>query len=194
MAAVLKTLFPSGRVKQQLYPRHPGLAMANKDPTFEGDNKAVPIVYESTNGASADFATAQANKDGSYSVKFLIDVVSDYSLASVTREVMLRTRSNKGARLKAIEHAHEMALYSAMRSLSHAFYRDGEGVLGRISSGSSVGTATITLEDITDIVHFRKGMKLQASAAIGGALRNSGATVTVQSVNRSTGTVTATGN
>lgn len=170
------------------------MAMLAKDPTFAGDNIAIPIIYEATNGASADFTTAQGNKDASSMVKFLIDVVPDYSLVGVSRDVMLRTRLDKGARLKAIEHAHEMALYSCGRSASHAIFRDGEGVLGRISTTSNVATTTITLEDKTDIVHFRKGMKLQASLTPGSALRSAGATVTVASVDRALGTVTATGN
>jgi hypothetical protein len=194
MAAVLKTLFPNGRVKHQLYPRHPGMALAKKDPTFSGENMSIPIVHESSNGASATFATAQANKDASSMVKFLLTTVEDYSLASVTRKVMLQTRDNKGARLKAIEHAHKMALYAAGRSISHAFFRDGEGVLGKISSDSTVASTTIKLADPSDVVHFRKGMKVVASEDVGGTLRDSGDAVTITAVNRATGELTAGAN
>jgi hypothetical protein len=194
MSAVLKTLFPSGRVKEQLYKRSPTLGILKKDPTFSGESLTIPIVYESTNGASATFSTAQNNKDTSSMVKFVITTVEDYSLVSVTRKVMLQTRNDKGARLKAIEHAHKMALYTAGRSISHGLFRDGEGVLGQISATSNVGTTVITLAEPSDVVHFRKGMKLVASAAVGGALRNAGATVTVAAVNRSNGQITATGN
>lgn len=191
---ILKTLYPNGRVKKQLYPRMPGVAMLKKNPEYAGEGIKIPIIHEGSNGASATFSTALANKDGGQMGKFLVDTVEDYSLASITRKVMLQTRNDRGARLKAIELAFNLALYSVGRSISHGFYRDGEGTLGRISTGSSVGTATITLEDKTDIVHIRKGMRLQASLTPGSALRTSGAVVTVLSVNRALGTITATGN
>lgn len=190
MSAVLKTLFPSGRVKEQLYPRHPMLGMLRKDPTFSGSQMAIPIVYGATNGASAQFSNAQDNKDQSSIIQFNLTTVEDYSLASVTRKVMLQTRNDKGARLKAIEHAHKMALYTCGRSISHSLFRDGEGVLGQISSGSSVSSATITLANVTDIVAFQKGLKVSFSTAVGGVLRNSGATAVVSSVDRGAGTVT----
>lgn len=178
----------------QLYPRHPGIAMLPKNPDYSGQGIKIPIIHDGTNGASADFATALANKDGGSSVAFTPTTVEDYSLASITRKVMLETRNDKGARLKAIDLAFKLALYAVGRSISHAYYRDGEGVLGQISATSNVGTATITLTDKTDIVHIRKGMKLQASAAVGGTLKSSGATVTVLAVDRMAGTITATGN
>lgn len=192
MAAVLKTLYPSGRVKEQLYPRHPFLGMIRKDPTFSGAQMAIPIVYGATNGASAQFSSAQDNKDSSSIVQFNLTTVEDYSLASVTRKVMLQTRNDKGARLKAIEHAHKMALYTCGRSISHSLFRDGDGVLGQISSGSNVGSTTITLANPTDIVAFQKGLKVSSSSSVGGTLNNSGATLTVASVDRGAGTVTFT--
>lgn len=190
----LKELFPTGRVKKQLYPRHPLFAMLKKDPTLSGEMKVIPIVYNATNGASADFPTAQANKDKSSSARFNIEVVQDYSLANFTRKLMLQTRDDKGARLKAAEMTYELILYTAGRSLSNALYRDGYGVLGTISSGSTVASTTITLTNISDVVAFQAGMVLVASPynqAEGYTLRTG--TGMILSVNRSTGVLTNSG-
>lgn len=192
MLAVLKTLFPKGAVKEQIYPRHPFFGLVNKDPSFSGVNKAIPVVYSGTSGASATFATAVANKGGSNMVQFLLTTVEDYATVSVTRKVMLQTRDDKGARLKAVEHAHKMGLYSVGRSLSNSLFRDGEGIIGAISSGSTVASTSITLADINDVVNFEKGMEIVASTAAGGALRTGSATVT--GVNRSTGVLTTDSN
>lgn len=188
--ALVKTLFPSGRVKKQLYPRHPGVAMVPKDENIGGDYIKIPVIYGATNGGSATFAKAQSNRSDSASKAFLVNTIEDYATVEIPRKIMLQTRTDKMARVEAVDHAHEMSLYVAGRSLSHSFYRDGEGILGQISSTSTVSTATITLTDISDAVHFEVGMKLVASTAAGGALRNSGDTVTLTAVNRRTGQLT----
>lgn len=189
----LKQLFPTGRVKKQLYPRHPLFAMIKKDSTMSGEMKVIPIVYNATNGASADFQTAQANKDKSSSARFNITVVQDYSLANFTRRLMLQTRDNKGARLKAAEMTYEIILYTAGRSLSNALYRDGTGVIGAVSSGSNVASLTITLSNKSDVVAFQKGMVVVASdgTQVNGYTLRAGS-VTISQVNRTLGTLTTT--
>lgn len=189
-AGILKTLFPTGRIKKQLYERSPFFAMVPKDPTMSGKSKNIPIVYTGVGGRSASFAKAQTNRTASAVAEFALTTVEDYATVSVTRKLMLQTRNDKGARLKALEHATNLGLYQIGRSLSHGLYGNGYGTLGQISSGSSVGTSTITLADTSQIVNFEVGMKLVAAATEAGALRSSGATATISAVNRDAGTLT----
>lgn len=89
------------------------------------------------------------------------------------------------------------ALITLGISAGSALFGNGGGAIGQISAGSSVGTATITLANISQILNFQVGMLLNASVddgTGGGGTRNAGATVTITNVNTATGQLTASGN
>lgn len=79
------------------------------------------------------------------------------------------------------------AIHSAARSLAVAMYGTGSGKIGRIASGQT--TATITLSDVESITNFEKGMTLVVSTADGGGSVKAGSAV-VTGLDRDLGTVT----
>ena len=195
-APVLKTLYPDG-LAAILYPKNPTFALMPKADDFEGENLTVVCKYGGSTGDAVDFATAQAGKSGSQYTKFTITRSKEYAVGGLDTEVMRASRSNKGALAKALKTEIDSSLYKIGRALTVGVWGNGGGSLGQISAGSNVGTPTITLADISQIVNFEKGMVLQASVddgTLAGGLRSAGATVTVAGVDRDAGTVTATGN
>jgi hypothetical protein len=193
---VLKTLYPDG-LAAVLYPKNPTFALLPKSDDFEGENMTITCKFGGSTGDAVDFATAQAGKSGSQYTKFTITRSSEYAVGGLTTEVMRASRSNKGALAKALKTEIDSSLYKLGRAFANGIWGNGGGAIGKISAGSNVGTATITLSDISQIVNFEKGMVLQASVDDGtaaGGLRSAGTTVTVAGVDRDAGTITATGN
>lgn len=195
-APVLKTLYPDG-LAAVLYPKNPLFALLSKEDDFEGENMTISTKYGGSTGDAVDFANAQAGKSGSNYAKFTLTRNTEYAVGGLTTEVIRASRSNKGALVKALKTEVDSSMYKMGRAFAAGLYGNGGGAIGRISAGSAVGTPTITLADISQIVNFEKGMLLQASAddgTGGGGLRSGGATVTIAGVDRDLGTITATGN
>lgn len=193
---VLKTLYPDG-LAAILYPKNPTFALMTKEDDFEGDNMTITCKFGGSTGDAVDFSNAQGGKSGSQYTKFTITRSSEYAVGGLTTEVMRASRSNKGALVKALKTEIDSSLYKMGRAMAAGLWGNGGGALGKISAGSNVGTATITLSDISQIVNFEKGMVLQASVDDGtaaGGLRSGGTTVTIAGVDRDLGTITATGN
>ena len=137
---------------------------------FVGENYVQPIIFGNSQGNSADFATAQANKTAGSIKKFTITTVKDYALASIDNETILASKNNSGAFMSAVSFATDGAFAQASRSLAGAVYGSGSGKLGQVISTYSSGT-TITLSQASDIVNFEVGMKINfAVAETGGSV------------------------
>ena len=191
--AALKQLYDDERVRSVVYKNNALHAMLPKFPRFEGRNMPLVLAFGNPQGRSSVFATAQANKSAGKYTDFLLTRVKDYGLTSIELEAIQASASDKGAFMRASTAEIDGILNQVARSLSIAEYRNGGGAIGRIASGQA--TPTITLVDPTDGTNFEVGMVLQVSVddGTGGAGVRAG-TVTVTSVNRETGTVTASGN
>lgn len=120
---------------------------------------------------------------------------NNYVAANVTGAAIAQSRGNENALIDAFTAELDGAFLTQGIYLGTSIFGNGGGALGQISTGSTVGSATITLANINDIAKFFVGMTLQASTddGTGGAGVLAG-TVTVTGVNVSTGTVTASGN
>lgn len=190
-AAALKTLYPEKTMEIECYKNHPLLAMVPKAENFEGANLVIPVSYSFGPGISADFGTAQTNADASAQVAFTVTRASTHAVAKISSEVIEASKSDKGAFVDALKHEMDSALQGLSEDLAATVYGSGSGSIGKISAGSNVATATITLSDIEQIVNFYKGQKLALSSADGtGSLRDSGDVVTVSALDRDAGTVT----
>lgn len=187
---VLKELYVGQKVADVTFKRNPFLAMLPKFTKFGGRNYPVPVTYNKAQGRSAVFATAQANSTANKHVEFLITRVSDYQMALVQAEAAEAAQSDAEAFLEVITDELDGAMETLATAIETFLFRSGTGSIGQISSGSNVGTDTITLEDINEIVNFESGMTLKASATDGGAVRT-GSEV-VEAVDRNLGTLTAT--
>lgn len=191
-AAALKQHYVDFTVKNLVYKNNPLHAMIRKDEKFGGLNMPLPLIYGNPQGRSATFSNALAQKTNSQIKAFTLTRVSDYSLANIQNEVLEASQGDSDAFMRAATTEIDGAIQSCVRSLAGAEYRNGTGSLGQISAGSTVGTPTITLANIEDIVNFEVGMTIAVSATDGAA--NRVGSVVISAINRSTGTLTASGN
>jgi hypothetical protein len=191
---ILKQIYVENKVYDTTYRARPAFASIAKFEGFGGRNLPIPLKYGNPQGRSADFSLAQANRTPTRYEDFVLTRVNDYSVATIDADAAEATKSDNMAFLSALT-AH---IDSAMASLSDAIetfiFRNGEGWIGQISSGSNVATNTVTLADINDVTNFEVGMSLNAidSADPDGATRNTDAEEVLAAVNRSTGTLRST--
>ncbi len=191
--AALKQLYDDSRVRSVVYKNNPFHAMVPKFTRFEGRNMPLVLTYGNPQGRSAAFATAQTNKTAGLYTDFLLTRVKDYGLTSIELEAIQASAGDRGAFMRASTTEIDGILNQVARSLSIAEYRNGGGAIGQISAGSDVTTATITLAKPTDATNFEAGMVLEVSVddgTGGGGVR--AGTVTLDSVNRENGDLTAT--
>lgn len=187
-ASLLKEYYTGDKVEEMTYATNPLLAIMPKMTEFYGKTLPIPIIYGTTQG-SATFSVAVANKSSSQSKEFQLTRANDYSLASIGREAVMASESDRGAFLEAAKVNIDGAIRCATRSLAISAYRKGSGRRGKISAGSDVTTATITLNDINDITNFEVFMTLQLSATDGTGTVRTG-TAQIAAVDRSAGTIT----
>jgi hypothetical protein len=188
--AALKQLNRDELVRKTTYEDRPMYAMLPKYERFTGRNMPMLNVYGNPQGRSASFSEAQGNTTSTLMTDFLLDIVSDYSVATMTGEVVDRTRSDKGAFLKALQSTIKNAQESLADAIETFSPLSGTGSIGQVSSGSTVSASTITLEDTSLISNFEVGMTLRGTSTDGGAY-DTGEEV-LAAVNRSTGVLTAT--
>lgn len=187
-AYALKAHYDSKRMEQMTLKDNPFLALVPKKTDFGGDGTwTLPVMYAGPQRVSATFAKAQANTSTSKGIKFLIPRKSEFSLASISAEVMEASEGNANAFMEAATLEIDQAINSASRSTASALYGSGSGSLGAIAS---ISTATITLADADSVMNFEVGMKLELSATDGTGSVRSG-TITLVGINRDLGTITA---
>lgn len=183
-AAMLKEYYSPDRVAKMILEDSPFLAMVPKK-AIVGESWDLPIIYAGTAGRSAAFATAQAQKTQTSSVKFQITTSPDYSLASLNRRVMLASRSNAGAFLPAAKAVVDDALMQLRRSLAITSFRDGTGVKGQVAASTAT---TLTLSNREDAVNFQVGERVTVTDdTVPTTVRG---TAAITGINRSTGVLT----
>jgi|CXWL01.1.fsa_nt_gi hypothetical protein len=195
--AVLKTQYTQKKVNLLCYKNNPFYAKVTKRTDFVGANKVVAVRNASPQGRGAGslgFTAGLANMSASVYNKFTVTRVSDYAFGQVTTEAIRASKNDAGSLVEGLKTEVDGAIYTCMRSLALGMYGNSGGARGQISSGSSVGTATITLANLTDVVNFEVGMILNLSAADGTSGSKRTGTVTLTGVDRIAGTLTASGN
>ncbi len=194
LAAVLKTQYTQSKVNNICYPESALFAKFKKRTDFVGANKVVAFQYGSPQARGFDFASGLANMTASQYAKVTVTRSKDYSFGQVTTEAIESAGTDAGALLNSLKKEIDNAMYTAGRSIAAQMFRNGGGARGQISAGSNVGTATITLANVNDVVNFEKNMVLNVASTDGTSGAKRSGTVTVSSVDRDLGTVTATGN
>lgn len=163
-----------------------------------GIDVAFPItIYGGSSGASATFATAQANAQGLQSVKFQLTRSNEYGYVLLDRQTMMATTGLPEAFVQQKTAEIEGMMITVNNEIAFGLYSDGTAQRGTISTGSTVASSTITLSDITQSVNFESGMWVVAASATGVALRNAGAAVQLTGVQQSgtnKGQLTVSGN
>jgi hypothetical protein len=186
----LKQLYKDDNVRHSTYKNRPMLALLPKDEGFGGRDMPIVNAFGNPQGRSSVFATAQANTTALKLEDFKIDIVSDYSVATISGELVDRASNNKHAFLTAVKSIIDAAMDSLSDAIETFIPRSGTGKVGTIATTTAVSTDTISLTVLDDVRNFEVGMSLVASQTDGGALRNAGAKTTLAKINRSSGTLT----
>lgn len=191
-AAGLKVHYTDDTIRNMVYLDNPLLALMPKFEKFGGKNLPIPIIYGNPQGRSATFATAQANKGSTKIKDFTLTRVSDYSLASISNEVILASQGDVNAFMEAAVTEIDGAIHSCARSLAVSMFRNGSGSIARLAN-SGFATTAATLVTSDDVVNFEVGMVLVANDTDDGVSVRAG-TLTVAGVDRMQGIVTMSGN
>jgi hypothetical protein len=192
LSALYKILYPQGHVPDETYQDFPMLSIIGRDENFYGPSMFLPLKYGNGNKRSSTFTNAQGNSGPSSNVGFTVTRARDYAVAYIDNESMEASEKDEGAFVDIFKHEVDSAMKASVQSEAQSLAGDGTGIIGQISSGSNVGTPTITLADISQVVNFEVGNVLVVTATVGGAARTG--SVTLTAVNRKTGTLTASGN
>jgi len=192
----LKEHYTGDKVESLVYADNPLLALMPKTSDGFGKYIPVPVIYGTGGRRSATFSQAQtrAGSVGTNGVSFQLTPVSDYALATVDGMLIATAKGNPNAFMEAVTTEIDSAITELKNTLGRDLYRAGWGNIGVIATGGISG-ATITLATLADVNHFEEGLQVVFSdSESGDTLRNSGAGLTVQSVDRDAGTVTFTAN
>ena len=185
-----RSLWPQKSIYDILLKETPFLGKLPKDTTFAEDIRYIAVGSGAPQGVGPIFATAKGNKTASLASQFQITAKTYYALFSIEGRLMRKAKSDKALIVKPYARESKNAIMQWKRDTSAYLFGNGGGAIGQISSGSNVATATITLEDITRIRFFERGMKLTTSTTDGTSGSIKGGSVTVSAVNRRTGTIT----
>lgn len=194
-AAVLKTIWPQEDLEDLFFENMPLFAQMPKDTTWDGEARVITLRYGVTNGRSAKFGNAKANKKASKLKKMTIFTADNFSLWSVDHKLVKLSRSNKGAIIKALTTESESALMKLRRMVGVAMWGDGGGSIGKIKTGT-ISTNTLTLTDKRNARNLEEGDVINLGVDNGytasAGVKNG--TLEVSGVNRKTGVITFTTN
>lgn len=192
--AAMKEYYTKQRVENMVYAKNPFLGIVPKMTEFRGDAMPIPLQYGTSQGRSATIGTAITNKYAGKYGRFQLTRVSDYSVADIDRELILASKTDKGAFVKAATKEINGAKRSLVRSLAVSMYRPAAGSIGQVAT-SGISTTSLTLANIDDVSNFELGQEIVAAAAeSSGSLRDSGNSATITAINRSTGVLTTDSN
>jgi hypothetical protein len=188
--SVIKEVYSDEDIAKPAYEVSPFIGLATKKNDFVGSPKIVPVTYGSNQSVSNLDTTAFALTASASLKGFSITHSKMYGRAVFDGMTLEIAKKDKGAFIDALTFGVDNTLNALSLEMASQVWGYGLGVIGKISSTSNVTLATITLDDINDIVNFEVGMVLQtsATAGTGGAIRTG--TVTVTAINRESGTIT----
>lgn len=191
IANALKTLYRDDLVEELVYKRNPFLAMLPKYEGFSAKDMKFPLLYGNPQSVSADFATAQAAAVAAASSQwagFTVNRATKHGCAIISGDTIASTRDDKGSFVRALKSEVDGMLNAMTNRLAVELFGQGWGDLGTVGA---VGTYTVTLTNINDIVKVEVGQVHQFSSAQSTAtLRDSGDSLTVSAVDRGTGVIT----
>jgi hypothetical protein len=189
-AAYLKRTFgPAVIINTVAQEADKGLSLIRFDTNGSGNEYAFTMQVGPNPSGSADFTEAQATGQAASSQagQFRVPYFDDFSNPTVAGKVIRRSKGKAGAWLEQLKTEVMSSLKYATHRLGVALYTSGYGELAQVSSPGA--STTWTLKNKSHIWRFVPGMKIVSAANIAsGALRNSGASAKIASVNYSAGT------
>lgn len=163
--AALKVLYPSGELPKSINEMFVLHKRLKKETDFVGELAYVPIQNANPQGSSADFTYAQLNiQQGNY-LRMALTRVQHHGIARISGEAAEAAVKSEGALVDLWDNETRGIATTEMSTLATYLYGNGDGVLGRVLSGSA--TTTITLYSTANMNYFELGMSLRFVSATG---------------------------
>lgn len=177
-------------VRDMVERMNPMLGLVKKEEDVGGSGIKTPIMHRNSTGGSATFSNAQTNANpGGYDA-FLQTHREHYHTADISHKV-LKLSSYKEAFFKARKEI-DRSINQAANAIARKLYGDTGGSFARLAN-SSFATTALQLVRVQDAYHFEKNEVLKLGPNKNGSSIRTG-TLTVASVNRTTGVITTTAN
>ena len=197
LAGALKRRYDDNFLGAVGWSKGPLAGMVKKVP-WTGSNPVFSSRVGNSPARSATFSVVKTKSEAATGIttvnQFVLDWYRDYGRATIDGLLL----AVAGDKLGSFYDKFVAQLDGIMDATAHSFavkmYRAGFGMIGNISATTTIASTTLTLAVREDIVNFEKGMTLCLAATETGALRNSGATISVTAINPRLGTLTLSGN
>lgn len=187
--AALKEYYDDQKVQNLAYDDNPAMVMIPKQEDAEGKYYPVPVIYETSQGASNTFANAQGNQSPMLLAEFLVPLRPDYGVATLANQLMMASQKSAGSFIDFSTKYIDVALQGSGNRIASAQYRSGTGSLGAVST---IAAGVIVLTNAADVSQFGINQTLQASSTDGGAPRAALGYVIARNVAAGSITVSAT--
>jgi hypothetical protein len=194
--SLLKRLWGS-KVADPAYKASKLLSMCKKDTKFGGEGKYVIIAVTMVASGSSTFADALAAQQAAQEVRFFVPHKKQYVLWSLQRDVINRSQGDANAVMAVVKRELDAARKKWGRMSARRVYGKQGGQIAQLNNASTSANVA-QLSSRSDIAAFERNMQIEFAnddgtpAVPAGTLKSGGTPVrlTVQSVNRSLGTVT----
>jgi hypothetical protein len=174
----LKEHYHGQQVTDLVYKNRPLLALLPKYTKMGGRVMPVPVMSANPQNRSATFTSAQKTGAAlgpnqyqpSQIQSFLLTRNRDYSIARVDGETLDASKGDSNAFMQAATAEIDGAMSAITRSLCHAAFRDGSGIVFDTAGGNVVVGATVQVNSVAaladQITGIEVGMLLQDNAAV----------------------------
>jgi hypothetical protein len=198
---LVRELWPDEALIEEVILKDSLLGAISKDTNYEYAVKHFPLGWGGSQGIGRNAADAKRFKSNTKSQEFQVSTKEMYEFLSLEGKLLRAARAKGGGKGKAllvdpVTREGERALANMRLRFSKSLHGDGVGVLGRISGGSNVATATITLTDGNDLKNFPVDTPLmvESTGALGGTpLTGEGRVLRVGTYDSPTVTLTVDG-
>lgn len=153
-----------------------------------------PIMTALPGGGSSTFATAVSNAQNNVSAykNFNVTRKSHYRIAKVDNQAIEATATGDEDAFESAFDEFDNGIEAEGNYINFRFFRTQAGEVGQLRGDVNTATTSMAFVDISSMWGIRAGEALVASQTLGGALRNTGTTMIVATVNRVNGTFTTT--
>lgn len=149
-AEILKDIWED-EIQDFLYEDSPYSAMVPKDTSWSGLHQIITVQYGGTGGRSAKFDKAKQNKSPPKYKQMQIPTRDNFALWSVDHKLIVLSRDQKGALVKALGESTEKAMTKYKKSRNFILWGNGGGAVAKIAA---INGTEVELDDVNDIRNF----------------------------------------
>ena len=209
-ANALRVMYSEDELRFILSKRNAFFNDITKTDDFEGESFVHVVQHGYNQGVGATMAAAEASMSTDLDAKFNVPRRRFYAAGKIAREVILATRSKKGAAVQQLKRSYDSCLLNMRRLLQFLVWGDGGGayaVIDKAGVADGLLATQIQIKNARGMHWLEKDMQVHYSADRGGTglttvLQDGGAegaastglTNTIAAVNRKTGLITMSAN